>query len=79
MILEKGYIAWAIKKDTSPGYFELDGDFQVKRNYVAFKEYNATNKFCFRIRDRISGLIQMHKNDRVFQNISNQEKAELKI
>ena len=61
-------------KETSPGVFELDRKFKIKFSYVAFKEYNAINEFCFRIRDRISNLVAKNAKEKLFQNFSNQEK-----
>ena len=60
-------------KETSLGFFERDKHFKIKPSYNAFKEYNAVNKFCFRIRDSISNLMVKSENDKVFQNISNQD------
>ena len=64
-------------KETSPEYFEREKKFKIKPSYNTFKEYNAVNEFCFRIRDRISNLMVKSEKDKVFQNISYQEKEEL--
>ena len=61
-------------KETAPGYFKRDKNFKIKPSYNAFKEYNAVNKFCSGIRDRISNLMVKSEKDKVFQKNSNQEK-----
>ena len=64
-------------KEISPGFFERDKNFKLKSSYNAIKENDAVNEFCFRIRDRISNLMVISEKDKVFKNISNQEKKEL--
>ena len=63
--------------ETFPGIFERDKNFKLKLSYTVFKEYNAVNEFCFRIRNRISYLMIKSDKDKVFQNISTQKKKEL--
>ena len=61
--------------ETSPGIFSLDCTFlkTVKSSFVARKEYTVGHEF-FRIRDSINMVIESHKNNDNFLNLSNPEK-----
>ena len=42
-------------------------------------EYNDVNKFCFDVRDRLDEVFQRTMGMKRAQNMSNQEKTELRI
>jgi hypothetical protein len=64
--------------ESKPGVFEKNPKFKVKTNW----ETNIINKeveaFGWRVRDKISEMIESKIHEKVGQNISNKEKTALK-
>ena len=65
--------------ENAPGTFVWDKTFQMKSLWSCMQEYNDVNKFCFDVRDRLDEVFQRTMGMKRAQNMSNQEKAALRI
>ena len=64
--------------ETKPGVFEKNSKFKVKSNWEANTINKEVEAFGWRVRDRISEMIESKIHEKVGQNISNKEKTALK-
>ena len=60
-------------KETCIGVIELDWKFRLKSNYAALQEYNAGNECCFKVRDRITNLVEQHEENTIYQSLSSKK------
>ena len=64
--------------ETKPGFFEKNSKFKVKSNWEANIVRKEVEAFGWRVRDKISEMIESKIHEKVGQNISNKEKTALK-
>ena len=64
--------------ETKPGIFEKNPKFKVKTNWEAETINKEVEAFGWRVRDKISEMIESKIHEKVGQNISNKEKTSLK-
>ena len=64
--------------ETKPGFFEKNSKFKVKTNWEANIVHNEVEAFGWRVRDKISEMIESKIHDKIGQNISNKEKTALR-
>ena len=61
-----------------PGVHKKDTRFKLKTNFVAHIQYKEVNAFGWKVRDRISEIIEENINISSGQNLSNKEKTALR-
>jgi len=64
--------------ESKPGVFEKNPKFKVKTNWEANIINKEVEAFGWRVRDKISEMIESKIHEKVGQNISNKEKTSLK-
>ena len=64
--------------ETKPGIFEKNPKFKVKTNWEAETISKEVEAFGWRVRDKISEMIESKIHEKVGQNISNKEKTALR-
>ena len=64
--------------ETKPGFFEKNSKFKVKTNWEAKIVHKEVEAFGWRVREKISEMIESKIHEKVGQNISNKEKTSLK-
>ena len=64
--------------ETKPGIFEKNPKFRVKTSWEAETINKEVEAFGWRVRDRISEMIESKIHDTIGQNISNKEKTALR-
>ena len=64
--------------ETKPGVFEKNSKFKLKSYWEADTINEEVEAFGWRVRDRISEMIESKIHDTIGQNISNKEKTALR-
>ena len=64
--------------ETKPGIFEKNPEFKVNSNWEAETISKEVEAFGWKVRDRISEMIESKIHDTIGQNISNKEKTALR-
>ena len=64
--------------ETKPGVFERNARFKLKSNFVADIQYKEINSFGWRVREKISQVIEKVAKQKFGQNMSNKEKTALR-
>ena len=64
--------------ETKPGVFERNARFKLKTNFVANIKYKEIDSFGWRVREKITEIVEKTLKQKFGQNISNKEKTALK-
>ena len=61
--------------ETKPGVFERNARFKLKTNFVANIKYKEIDLFSWRVREKITEVVEKTLKQKFGQNISNKEKT----
>ena len=64
--------------ETKPGVFKRNARFKLKTNFVANIKYKEIDSFGWRVREKITEVVEKNLKQKFGQNISNKEKNSLK-